>query len=73
MADLVFVEVIDAADELATDSFDHFDCETVLIAFDKAVHVAAVAVLYDEVRLVLLFVGIVLAHEVFVLDYIFMI
>ena len=71
--DLVLVEVVDAADELAANTLDHLDCEAVLIVFDEAVHVAAVAVLDDEVGLVLLLVGVVLAHEVFVLDDIFMV
>lgn len=69
---LLFMQVIDPTDQLAANPLNYFYCQF-LVFLDEASEVAAVAVFDDNMRLVLLFVRVVFAHEVFVFYNILMI
>jgi len=65
--DSFLMQVIDPADELATDSLDLLE-RVIFVLFDEVGEIASIAVLDDQVGLMLFLGPVVRSHEVLVLD-----
>jgi hypothetical protein len=67
MYNFLLVKMVDPTDKLATDPLDQLDSAQLLIPTDESAKVATIAVLDDQVGLVLLPGGVVESHEVLIL------